>query len=46
MKREIVVRELAANNLVTASSWYEEQQTGLGNAFLNEWESVFRKRIF
>jgi toxin ParE1/3/4 len=40
MKKEIIVRDLAANNLLEAIAWYEDQQNGLGLEFLEEWESV------
>ncbi len=38
MNKELVVRDLAANNLLLACAWYEEQQQGLGVSFLDEWE--------
>ncbi|HTL82356.1 MAG TPA: hypothetical protein VL651_11655 [Bacteroidia bacterium] len=40
MKKEVVVRELALKNLEGACAWYEVQQTGLGSAFISEWESA------
>lgn len=38
MNRVLVVKELAAENLISAFLWYEKQRFSLGNEFLEEWE--------
>jgi hypothetical protein len=39
-KREVEVKPLALKNISEAYLWYEEHQKGLGEDFLDEWESV------
>jgi plasmid stabilization system protein ParE len=40
MKYETRLREEAENDLADASSWYQQQQSGLGHEFLDEVLSV------
>ena len=40
MKFAIIVKPLAVENIQKAYSWYENELIGLGEEFLDEWESL------
>ncbi len=40
MKFAIIVKPLALENIQKAYSWYDNELMGLGEAFLDEWESL------
>lgn len=40
MKKTILVKPLAFKNIQKAYSWYEIQLNGLGEQFIDEWEST------
>ena len=40
MKFVIIVKPLAVENIQKAYSWYENELLGLGEEFLDEWESL------
>lgn len=40
MKKTILVKPLALKNIQKAYSWYEIQLNGLGEQFIDEWEST------
>lgn len=40
MKRQLIVRDAAVNEISNAFEWYELQAAGLGYDFLDEWEKL------
>jgi hypothetical protein len=40
MKKAVIVKPLALDNIQKAYLWYEDQLQGLGEEFLDEWESI------
>ncbi len=40
MKKAVIVKPLAFVNIQKAFLWYEQQFQGLGEDFLDEWESI------
>ena len=43
MVYKLLIRPLAANEIIDASDWYNEQKEGLGDKFIDELDSFFQK---